>query len=114
MDLKLKGDQATNVKRQLLQTLPDLHITLLEKETFAPTACARDLGVQVDAALSYNEHVTNITSTCMGSLCQINRIKYLLDSRTLENVITALAFSKLYVFFVQLFGLILARPMCGS
>ena len=52
--------------------------------------------MQVDATLSYNEHVTNITSTCMASLCQINRIKYLLDSRTLKNVITSLVFSKLY------------------
>ena len=32
----------------------------------------------------------------MASLCQINRIKHLLDSRTLENVITSLVFSKLY------------------
>ena len=81
--------------RQMLQTLPDFHITLLGKE-IAPTASARDLGVQVDATLSYNEHVTNITSTCMASLCEINRIKHLLDSRTSENVITSLVFSKLY------------------
>ena len=46
--------------------------------------------------LSYNEHVTNIMSTCMASLCQINRIKHLLDTRTLENVISSLVFSKLY------------------
>ena len=81
--------------RQMLQKLPNLHITLLGKE-IAPVASARDLGVQVDATLSYNEHVTNTTSTCMASLCQINRIKYLLDSRTLETVIKALVFSKLY------------------
>ena len=81
--------------RQMLQKLPDFYITLLGKE-IAPVASARDLGVQVDATLSYNEHVTNTTSTCMASLCQINRIKHLLDSRTLENVITSLVFSKLY------------------
>jgi len=76
--------------RQMLQTL-----SLLGKET-APTASDWDLGVQVDATLSYNECVTNITSTRMASLCQINRIKHLLDSRTLENVITSLVFSKFY------------------
>ena len=81
--------------RQMLQKLPDFHITLLGKE-IGPSASARDLGVQVDATLSYNEHVTNITSTCMASLCQINRIKHRLDSRTLDNVITSLVFSKLY------------------
>ena len=46
--------------RQMLQTLPEFHITLLGKK-IAPTASARDLGVQVDAILSYNEHVTNIS-----------------------------------------------------
>ena len=81
--------------RQMLQKLPDFHITLLGKE-IAPCASALDLGVQVDATLGYNELVTNITSTCTDSLCQINRIKHLLDSRTLENVITSLVFSKLY------------------
>ena len=81
--------------RQMLQTLPDFHITLLGKE-IAPNASARDLGVQADVTLSYSEHVTNIMSTCMASLCHINRIKHLLDSRTLENVITSLVFSKLY------------------
>ena len=97
--------------RQMLQTLPDFHITLLGKE-IAPTAFARDLGLQVDATLSYNKHVTNIMSTCMASLCQINRIKHLLDSRTLENVITSLVFSKLY--FCSIVELTLARPMCGN
>ena len=49
----------------------------------------------VDETLSYNEHVTNITSNCMASLCQINRIKHLLDPKTLESVITSSVFSKL-------------------
>ena len=79
--------------RQMLQKLPDFYITLLGKE-IAPVASARDLGVQVDATLSYNERITNISSTCMASLCQI--IKHLLDLRTLESVIKSLVFSKLY------------------
>ena len=33
---------------------------------------------------------------CIGSLCQINRVKHLFDARTLERVINALVFSKLY------------------
>ena len=76
----------------MLQKLSDFHVTLLGKEI----ASARDLGVQVDATLSYNEQITNITSTCLANLCQISRIKHLLDSRTLENVITSLVFSQLY------------------
>ena len=80
--------------RQMLQTLPDFHITLLGKE-IAPTASARGLGGQVDATLSYNENATKTTSTCMASLYAF-WIKHLLDSRTLENVITFLVFNKLY------------------
>ena len=60
--------------RQMLQKLPDFHITLLGKE-IAPVASARDLGVQVDATLSYNEHITNISSICMASLCQIENFR---------------------------------------
>ena len=60
-----------------------------------PNINAWDLSVLVDATLSYNEHVTNITSTCMASLNQINRIKHLLDPKTLENVMTSLVFGKL-------------------
>ena len=51
----------------MLQKLPEFQNTLLGKE-IAPTLSARDLGVQVDTTLSYNEHVTNITSTGMRSL----------------------------------------------
>ena len=42
--------------------------------------------------LTYDEH---ITSKCIGSLCQINRVKYLFDRRTLITTINSLVFSKL-------------------
>ena len=82
--------------RQMLQKLPaDFHVTLLGKKiTQSPSA--RDLGLQVDSILSYDEHVTQTVSSCIGSLCQINRVKHLFDARTLERVINALVFSKLY------------------
>ena len=35
-------------------------------------------------------------SSCIGSLCQINRVKNLFDARTLERIIYNLVFSKLY------------------
>ena len=50
----------------------------------------------MDSILSYDEHVTQTVSSCIGSLCQINRVKHLFDARTLERVINALVFSKLY------------------
>ena len=82
--------------RQMLQKLPaDFHVTLLGKK-ITPSPSARDLGLQVDSILSYDEHVTQTVSSCIGSLCQINRVKHLFDARTLERVINALVFSKLY------------------
>ena len=81
---------------QMLQKLPEnFHITLLGKE-IAPSASAKDLGLEIDATLSYNVHTTNTVSSCIGSLCQINRVKHLFDSTTLESIIEALVFSRLY------------------
>lgn len=80
----------------MLQRLPaDFHVTLLGKKV-TPSPSARDLGLQVDSTLSYDEHVTQTVSSCIGSLCQINRVKHLFDARTLERVINALVFCKLY------------------
>ena len=55
----------------------------------------KDLGLFVDSTLSFNEHITITVSTCMASLVQIKRVKHL-DVKTLENVINALVFSKLF------------------
>ena len=49
----------------------------------------------MDCSLTYDEHVTQVTSKCTGSLCQINRVKYLFDRRTLITIINSLVFSKL-------------------
>jgi hypothetical protein len=81
---------------KMSQRLPDdFHVTLLEKR-ITPTISVRDLGIQLDSTLSFNEHVANTVSTCIASLCQINRVKHLLDPKSLENVISFLVFSKLY------------------
>ena len=82
----------------MLQNTPrdlDLHITLLGKE-LRPAVSARDFRVYMDATLSFDEHITSVTSFCLSSLNQVNRIKRLLDRNTLVIVINALVFSKLY------------------
>ena len=82
--------------RQMLQKLPaDFHVSLLGTKV-TPSPSVRDLGLQLDCTLSYDEHITQTVSSCIGSLCQINRVKHLFDSRTLQRVINALVFSKLY------------------
>ena len=81
---------------KMLQRLPDdFYVTLLEKR-ITPTISARDLGIQLDSTLSFNEHIANTVSTCIASLCQINRVKHLFDPKILENIISSLVFSKLY------------------
>ena len=70
---------------QMLQNMPadlDLHVTLLGKE-LCQVVSAKDLGVYIDATMSFDEHITSITSSCLSSLSQFNRAKHLLDRNTL-------------------------------
>ena len=58
----------------MLQNVPadlDLPITLL--------------GIYMDATLSFNDHIKSISSSRLSSLCQINRVKHLLDQNRLQN-----------------------------
>ena len=80
---------------QMLNHVLDFRVTFLEKE-LRPVSSARDLGMEFDECLSYDEHITHVVSKCTKSLCQINRVKHILDSRTLIVIINALVFSKLY------------------
>ena len=80
---------------QMLMKIPDdLSITLLSKE-ITSSKSAKNLGVTMDCNLTYDEPVTQLTSKCIGSLCQINRVKYLFDRPTSITLINSLVFSKL-------------------
>ena len=88
--------------RQMLQRLPaDFYVTLLRKEVTIASS-ARDQGLQVDSTLSFDEHITNTVSSWLGSLCQINRVRHFLGTRTLGNVVNALVFGKLHYRLKQL------------
>ena len=80
---------------QLLQNLQRLSITILGKE-IEPVSVARDLGVYIDQTLNYHEHISKLVSSCVHKLVQINRIKHLLDRRTLLLVIIVFVFSQLF------------------
>ena len=60
----------------MLQNVPvdlDLHVTLLGKELrLVPSA--KDLGAHMGATLSFDYHIKSISSSCLSSLCQINRV----------------------------------------
>ena len=79
---------------QLLQKLSSFSVTLFDKE-LTPVPVVKDLGVLLDTRLSYNEHIIKTVSNCLFKLKQINRIKHLLNRKTLLLVINSFVFSKL-------------------
>lgn len=50
----------------------------------------------MDSTLNFDEHVMQITFKCIASLCQINRVRHVLDKNTLMTVMNALVFSGLF------------------
>lgn len=68
---------------------------LLGKEV-KPSTVTKDLGVHIDCHFNYNEHIAKIVSTCTYMLSHVNRIKHLLDSKTLVFLMNAFIFSRLY------------------
>ena len=61
-----------------------------------PSAVVKDLGVWVDTAVTFDDHISKLSSSCPYKLRRINRIKHLLDSKTLKLIINALIFSRLF------------------
>jgi hypothetical protein len=51
--------------RPMLQNLPtNISLNFL-KQTVNPVTSAKDLGTTFDSILSYNEHISNLTSSCI-------------------------------------------------
>ena len=68
---------------QLLSTLPeDFHITLLGNEIYPPSL-AKDFGIILDKTLTYDDNITEVVSKCVAPLCQIDRLKHLLETKTM-------------------------------
>ena len=80
---------------QLLLQLPTISVRILGKE-ITPVTVAKDLGIYIVQSLTYNDHITKTVSTCLYKLIQINRIKHLLDKKTLLLLINSIVFSKLH------------------
>ena len=80
--------------QQLLQKLSSFCITLFDKE-LQSLPVVKDLGVLLDTCLSYNEHISKTASNCLLKLQQFNRIKHVLDRKTLLLVINSFLFSRL-------------------
>ena len=50
----------------------------------------------MDCNLTYDDHISKLTASCMSKLCQINRVKNSFDSNTLPLIISASVMSKLF------------------
>ena len=81
---------------QLLRSLPPLPPVMLLGEEIKLVPFTRDLGVTIDSYLDYNKHITKLASSCIFRLSHINRIKHLLDQKTLISLINAFVFTKLF------------------
>ena len=75
--------------REIMRSLPSFPVVKLLGKEIEPVPVPRYLGVIIDSSLSYNEHVTKTVSNCMHRLIRINRIKHLLDRKTLLLLINA-------------------------
>ena len=82
--------------RQLLRRIPDDFTLLFLGKEIVPVSSAKDLGVILDSNLTYDHHISQLSSSCMAKLCQINRVKDSFDVDTLHMIISTLVLSKLY------------------
>ena len=83
---------------QITSSLPSFPKVELLGKDIKPVPVAKDLGVITDSSLSYNGNVTKTVSDCMHRSIRINRIKHLLDRKTLLLIINAFVFSKLFYY----------------
>ena len=81
---------------QITRSLPYFPVVKLLGKEIKPVPEAKDLGVIIDSSRSYNEYVTKTVSHCMHRLIRVNRIRHLLDRKTLLLLIKAFVFSKLF------------------
>ena len=84
-----------NSVSQPMQKLSLPHVVLLGKN-IKSSPVVKDLEVWIDSALTFDDHVSKLSSSCLYNLRRINRIKHLLDNKTLVLIINTLIFSRLF------------------
>ena len=81
--------------RQLRKRFSSSPVVSFLSNSSEPVASAKDLSVTLDSRLTYDCHISNVVSSCMAKLCQINRVKNSFDEKTLEQLISSLVLSKM-------------------
>ena len=81
--------------KPMLQNSPtEMTLNFLGK-IIKPVWSAKDLVLNFDSYLSYDDHTSKLVSSCMSKLCRINRVKDSLDNETILLVNKALVINKL-------------------
>ena len=81
--------------RQQVSRLPtDLSVSFMGK-SLKPVDSAKDLDVTLDRHLNYDNHISQLASSCMNKLYQINRAKNSFAPKTLCEVVSSLVINKM-------------------
>ena len=56
----------------------------------------KDLGVTLDSGLTFNNHISSLSSSLLSSLCQISGVRHLFSKEVLFIMIKSIVFSKLF------------------
>ena len=81
--------------RQLVSKLPDVTVSFLGQQ-LCPVLSAKDLGVTLDSGLTFNNHISSLSSSSLSSLCQISRVRHLFSKEVLYIMINFVVFSTLF------------------
>ena len=81
--------------RQLVSKLPEVTVSFLGQQ-LCPVSSAKDLGVTLDSGLTFNNHISSLSSSLLSSLCQISRVRHLFSKEVLYIMINSVVFSKLF------------------
>jgi len=67
-------------------------------KTLTPLTSAKDLGMIIDSYLTYDSHniISQLVSSCLAKLVQINQVKNSFDKDTLPKMIMPLVFIKMF------------------
>ena len=61
-----------------------------------PSPVVKDLKIRIDSVVTFDDHVSKLSSSCLYNLRRINRIKHHLDNKTHSLIAKALIFSRLF------------------
>ena len=61
-----------------------------------PVPHVKDLAIILDSNMSFNDHLSTLSSSLFSILCQINRVRHLFSREVLHTILNSLVLSKLF------------------